>query len=33
MKMAVNDRTISSAKEPNKLRANLLKSMMMVLVS
>lgn len=33
MKMVVNDRTISSAKEPNKLRADLLKSMLMVIVS
>ena len=33
MKMVVNDRTISSTKEPNKLRATLLKSMLMVVVS
>ena len=32
MKIVVNDRTISSAKEPNKLRADLLKSMLMVVV-
>ena len=32
MKIVVNDRTIYSAKEPNKLRAYLLKSMLMVVV-
>ena len=32
MRIVVNDRTISSAKEPNKLRADLLKSMLMVVV-
>ncbi len=33
MRMVVNDRTLASTKEANKLRADLLKSMLMVVVS